>query len=379
MTSVVEPRKIRVGIIGANPDRGWAVRAHLPALRALPQYEITAVGTSRPESARAAARAFGAAHAFTDAARLAGHPDVDLVVVTVKVPAHTELVGAALAAGKHVYCEWPLSRTTAEAEALAAAARGAGVHHVIGLQARYAPALAHARELVAGGSLGRITSVTVHAARGKGAGGLIPGWAAYTLDRANGAGTLEVVGGHTLDAVQHVLGGIEELTAVTSVSRSAYTVAETGATVVATSPDRLRLDGTLLGGARLSATVQDAQGVEAGTRLEITGTEGALAVVSTGPGGPAGIQIGELRLLRADAPGGEFREVSLPDRYRMPGIGRDAEGFNVARLYARLARDLRTGERGVPGFDEGVRVHRLLDAIGRSADAGGVRQVPARR
>ncbi|MEU8510483.1 Gfo/Idh/MocA family oxidoreductase [Kitasatospora sp. NPDC048722] len=378
MAPVVEPRKIRVGILGANPDRGWAVRAHLPALRALSQYEITAVGTSRPESARAAARAFGAAHAFTDAGRLAEHPDVDLVVVTVKVSAHVELVGAALAAGKHVYCEWPLSRTTGEAEALAAAARSAGVHHVIGLQARYAPALAHARELIAGGGLGRVASATVHAARGKGAGGLIPGWAAYTLDGAAGAGTLEVAGGHTLDAVQHVLGGIEDLAAVTSVSRSEYTVAETGATVVATGPDRLHLDGTLAGGARLSVTVQDAEGVEAGTRLEVTGTEGALAIVSTGPGGPAGIQIGELRLLRADAPGGAFRAVPLPDRYRLPGIGRDAEGFNVARLYARLARDLRSGEHGAPDFGEGVRVHRLLDAIRRSADAGGARRVLVR-
>ncbi|MEV7027358.1 Gfo/Idh/MocA family oxidoreductase, partial [Kitasatospora sp. NPDC093558] len=231
--------------------------------------------------------------------------------------------------------------------------------------------------LVADGALGRVASATVHAARGKGAGGLIPGWAAYTLDRTNGAGTLEVAGGHTLDAVEHVLGGIDALAATTAVSRAEYTVAETGATVVATSPDRLHLDGTLAGGARLSVTVQDAEGGEAaGTRLEIAGTEGALAIVSTGPGGPAGIQIGELRLLRADAPGGAFREVPVPERYRwVPGIGQDAEGFNVAQVYARLARDLRTGERTVPDFDAGVRLHRLLDAVRSSADAGGTRQV----
>ncbi|MFC7640621.1 hypothetical protein ACFQX6_06100 [Streptosporangium lutulentum] len=49
---------VRVGIIGANPDRGWAARAHIPALRALPDFEITAVGTSREASAREAARRF---------------------------------------------------------------------------------------------------------------------------------------------------------------------------------------------------------------------------------------------------------------------------------------------------------------------------------
>ena len=51
--------RIRVGIVGANPDWGWAARAHIPALRALPDYEITAVGTTRTASARAAADRFG--------------------------------------------------------------------------------------------------------------------------------------------------------------------------------------------------------------------------------------------------------------------------------------------------------------------------------
>lgn len=55
----MEAKRIRVGIIGASPDRGWAARAHVPALLALPEYRITAVGTSRPESARAAARSSG--------------------------------------------------------------------------------------------------------------------------------------------------------------------------------------------------------------------------------------------------------------------------------------------------------------------------------
>ncbi|MCK7624327.1 Gfo/Idh/MocA family oxidoreductase [Streptomyces sp. RS10V-4] len=364
-------RPLRVGVIGANPDRGWAARAHIPALAALPDYALTAVATSRPESARAAARAFGAAHAFTDAGRLAAHPEVDLVVVTVKVPAHAELVGAALAAGKHVYCEWPLARTTEEAATLAAAAERAGVHHALGLQARYAPAVSYARELVAAGRLGRITSATVHAARGKGAGPALPAWAAYTLDRASGAGTLEVAGGHTLDTLEYVLGGITDLSAALSVQRPAYTVAETGGTVPVTSPDHLLLHATLTSGAVVSAHIHDGKVTGAGTRLEISGTEGDLALVSPAAGGPAGIQIDGLRLLGTDAPGGAFRELTVPPGHRSAtALPPDAEGFNVAQLYARLARDLRTGTRTVPDFTTGLRLHRLLDAIRRSAATG---------
>ena len=111
-------RPLGVGIIGANPDRGWARDAHIPALAALDDFDLRAVSTSRPESARAAARQFGV-EGFDSHQALVGQPDVDLVVITVKVPAHRALVTAALEAGKHVLCEWPLGNGLAEAQALA--------------------------------------------------------------------------------------------------------------------------------------------------------------------------------------------------------------------------------------------------------------------
>ncbi|MBF6053978.1 oxidoreductase [Streptomyces eurocidicus] len=372
----MEAKKIRVGVIGANAERGWALRAHLPALRALPDYEITAVATRSPDSARAAARVFGAAHAFADARQLAAHPEVDVVAVTVKVPAHAELVGAALAAGKHVYCEWPLAPTTEEALALAELARGADVHHTLGLQARYAPAVGRARELIADGYVGRVTSATVYSALGMGAAGRVPAWAAYTLDRRNGAGLLEVAGGHTLDALQYILGDFGELSADLSVRTPVRTVAGTAASVEVTSPDHLLLNGTLADGAVVSAHIHGAKVSEARTRLEISGTRGDLALVTVGPHSAAGIQIGELRLLGSHTVDGAHRELPVPRRHRrVDGIPLGAEGHNVAQTYARLASDLRTGARTTPGFDEGVRLHRLLDAIRLSAGTGTRRTV----
>ena len=80
--------KIRVGIVGASASRGFASVAHMPALRALPQFEIVAVCTASQETAQAAARHYGAALAFSDAQELAQHSDIDLVTVSVKVPDH---------------------------------------------------------------------------------------------------------------------------------------------------------------------------------------------------------------------------------------------------------------------------------------------------
>ena len=94
--------EIGVGIIGVAPGRSWAAVAHIPALRAIPAYDIVALSTTRQESASAAAAEFGVAKAYDNHQALVDDPAVDLVVVTVKVPHLLVLVTAAVTAGKHV-------------------------------------------------------------------------------------------------------------------------------------------------------------------------------------------------------------------------------------------------------------------------------------
>src|SRR6266849_8224476 len=145
-------KRIRVGVIGANPDRGWAAQAHIPALRSLPDnFEITALSTTRRESADAAGELFGVPATFDNHQELVHNPAVDVVAVTVKVPYHLELATAALEAGKAVYCEWPLGNGLKEAETLAALAKKQSVLAVAGLQASSAPAVAYDCDLRAQG------------------------------------------------------------------------------------------------------------------------------------------------------------------------------------------------------------------------------------
>jgi predicted dehydrogenase len=114
--------KIRLGFVGANVRATWASQSHFPALLASPDVELTAVCTTRPESAEEARAAFGATLAFHDVRAMVASPAIDAVAVVVRVPSHYEPTKAAIEAGKHVYTEWPLGRTTAEAEELAALA-----------------------------------------------------------------------------------------------------------------------------------------------------------------------------------------------------------------------------------------------------------------
>ena len=125
--------KIQLGIIGANVHRGWAPRAHLPAVVASPEFELTAVCTTRQESAEESRQMFGARLAFDDYHKMLAHPDIDAVAVSLRVPAHYEPTMAAINAGKHVYTEWPLGRTTSEAQEMADLAQAKGVRNMVGL------------------------------------------------------------------------------------------------------------------------------------------------------------------------------------------------------------------------------------------------------
>lgn len=158
---MVETRTLRVGIIGASADAGWARVSHVPAIKTLGGLELAAVANRDQESADAAAKAYDIPAAFGDALAMIRDPAIELVSVVVRVPAHREYVLAAIAAGKHVYCEWPLGRNTAEADEMLQAARVGGVKVAIGLEARGLPALQRARALIASGAIGRVLSARV--------------------------------------------------------------------------------------------------------------------------------------------------------------------------------------------------------------------------
>src|SRR5947209_7978982 len=222
-TSKNGDKRIRVGIIGANPDRGWAAEAHIPALKSLSDdFEITALSTSRRESADAASKLFGVPVAFDNHKDLVNRADVDVVAITVKVPYHLELATAALDAGKAVYCEWPLGNGLKEAETLAALAKKKGVLAVAGLQARSAPSVAYVHDLIKIGYVGEVLSTTLIGS-GMGWGPTVEPFNAYLNDKRNGATMLSVPLAHATDALCHCLGQVRYLSHTMPVRRTSFT------------------------------------------------------------------------------------------------------------------------------------------------------------
>ena len=356
-----------VGIIGVSPTRGWAATAHIPALRALPNYQIRALSARSADSARAAGEMFGVGAVFCDHEQLVAQPDVDVVAVTVKVPHHRELVTAALTAGKAVYCEWPLGRDLDDARAMAALAAGQGVRTAVGLQARQAPAIEFVRELLRDGYVGEVLSTTMVGLSVP--GGVVVQPNAYMLDQANGANVLTIAAGHSLDVLSHVLGEFAGLSAISDLRRPLITIEETGEQIVKTAADQIAVIGTLTSGATASVHIREAVAGGTGFLWEINGTEGTLRIT-------AAAALPEIfPLTVAGAQGrNEPAELAVPAalRQKWPTLTRleGAPAYNVGRAYAAFAADIANGTHTVPDFADAVRRHEIIAAIERSAASG---------
>lgn len=366
MSREPQKQKIRVGIVGMRPHESWAAIAHLPALRQLgDDFEVVGVANSTLESARAATEAHDIPQAFASVSEMVASPEIDLVVVTTRVPQHAEAVKAALAAGKNVYCEWPLGRTLAESVELADLARAKGCRTVTGTQARVSPAVRQLQQLVADGHIGKIVSTNIS--------GYVETWGPritdvagerYLRERRNGANLLTIPFGHMMAALRDVLGEIAEVSSMLSTQYPQVQVAETDTTIPADAPDHIVVAGRLAKDAPLAITyIGGRPPDEYGFIWDIRGTRGDLRI--TGPHGYA--QIAPFRIWERLGTETRLREIPpVPDPLEVLGL---VPG-NVARIYQRFADDLRHGTRSAPSFDDAVALHRVLHAIEQSAETG---------
>ena len=358
--------RFRVGIVGLQPGESCANRAHLPALRSLiHDFEVVGIANTTLASAEKAAAACGIPRAFSSAAELAASPDVDVVTVTVRVPQHLEVVRTALSAGKHIYCEWPLGNGLAEAEEIAALAQRHGVLGIAGCQARVAPEIMHLRRLIEEGFVGGVLSSSLTATRG-GWGASIPSKAVsgYLLDHVNGATMLTIPVGHTLAAVRDVLGELSEVSALLATRRQTVTVMDTGEMLPMTAPDQVLLEGLLGGAVPFSMHYRGGSARGAGLAWDIHGTDGDLRITAAS----GHTQLEQLTLEGARTADREMSRL-VPPPTAGAGWPDGAMAGNVARVYARLANDLRAGSRTAPDFADAVQLHRVIAAIEQAASS----------
>ncbi|MFO1188382.1 MAG: Gfo/Idh/MocA family oxidoreductase [Alphaproteobacteria bacterium] len=362
-------KRIRLGLVGASVESAWSARAHFPALACSPDFELTAVCTTKPESAEAMRQRYGARLAFHDFRAMAASPEIDAVAVVVRVPSHFEPTKAALEAGKHVLTEWPLGRTTREAEDLTALAKARGVQTAVGLQAHLSPPLMYMKDLIETGHIGEVMACHVSLFRD----GVLERQSnrAWMWDAELGATTLTIATGHTIDALRFVAGDFARLTSIVATQARQWFLTDTRQTVDVTAPDNVLVSGRLANGAVASLHVASIPWAGSGYRMEIYGRQGTL--VASGLDSP---QLSEVRLHGARG-GAKLTEMEPPARFIHvdPAMPRGAP-YNIGQLYAMFAQSIRanqsirTNRAQHPTFDTAVDLHHFVDTIKRASDRG---------
>ncbi len=227
---------LRVGIISA----AWGAKAHLPAWRSLEGVEVTAICTSRPETAAKAAEEFKVARAFHDFRAMAADPDIDIVDCGTRPPLRHAMVMAALAAGKHVYNGIPFAKDIADAEAMTDAWQQAGTVALVDAFMQAVPAMVQMKAMIDAGWIGEVfgAEAAFEVPLFSAAQINVPGYV-WFADPANGASAGRNLGSHMLHLLVHVFGPVASLTADQSLALREWPLGDE--TIRPDVPDRASL------------------------------------------------------------------------------------------------------------------------------------------
>jgi predicted dehydrogenase len=298
---------------------------------------------------------------------LVRHPDVDIVLVLTTGPQHEEAVRAAIAAGKTVYCEWPLtpdSKTSAELVDLAAKA---GVQTILGTQRRFAPGLRYLKDLLGDGYVGRVRSVRMHVAVssfGKNRSKALR-WSAFP---ENFMGVTSIFGAHLMDPLFSIVGRPTEISAVSVNQWPEITIVETGEEISTKVPDQLLLQGILASGAVFAVHIEGGKHHGTGVQIDITGDDGDLQITNTSAFGDVGE---EYNLFGARVADSKMAPLAVPASYNwLPPSDLPSGVLELADLFEVHARDLASGSRTVPSFEDALFMQRLLEQAAVSSASG---------
>jgi predicted dehydrogenase len=377
-------RRIGVGLIGF----GWLGRAHSRSLRRIPSLfserdfdvELVICADELPARAQEAVDDFGYARASGDWRAVVDDPAVDAVFIAAPNMMHVELVEAAAAAGKDVFCEKPVGGTPEQTARAERAVRRAGVISGVGHNFRWAPLVQHAARLIADGELGEITNYRgrFFSMYGSDPLGLLS-WR-FLVDEA-GYGVTSDLMSHSVDLAHMLIGPITRVVGTT-------------ATFIRERPLPVPGEGTHYGRGKVddprgAVTNEDYAGMlcefadgargtfeasrtmvgpESQNAFDVYGTHGAL--------GWNFEQMNELQVYKGDGLDSGFTRVLAGDRFPYHGnfVPGSANGIGFEDLVTvedyEFCRALAERRPFSPGFEEALAWVSVQAALLRSAGSG---------
>ncbi len=378
------PRDVGIGLLGV----GWMgdlhtsayrrVVAHYPDCDARPRLVVAA---DEVESrARVAAERLGYERWTTDWREVVADPEVEAVSITAPNFVHREMALAAAAAGKHFWGEKPLGRFPAETAEIAAAAERAGIVTTVGLNYRHAPAVKHARELIASGRIGDVNHyrsqfLAGYANRAQGA----LSWR-FLRDQA-GLGVLGDLMSHAVDLAHHLVGPISRVSA-----QAATLIPRRPKVPMGAGTHFSVVEGGELGDVEnedwVAALVEFESGLAASVEASrvIVGPDCRYAFEANGTAGAVAWNFERLNELEVGLPlaSGDLGFATVFMGPSHPDFGRFAPGTGIAMGYNDLKvseahlflQSIADGRQREPGVREIVAAAKVLAAMERSFETG---------
>ena len=325
------------------------------------------------DKAQALAVQFGFARATDDWQALVTDPAVDVVSITTPNGLHHRMALAAIAAGKHVWCEKPMALTLAEAEEMAEAARARGVVTLVGYNYLKNPAFTHAQRLIAAGAIGRLVQFRGWVDEDYQADPDLPwSWRAKLAEA--GLGALGDIGTHLVSFAHGIMGPITSLIADMQTIHETRPLPDGSGRGVVENEDAAAVLLRFANGAQGSLVIsRSAWGRKSRLGFEVHGTKGMIVFDQE--------RMNELQIYQNEGPKAEqgFKTILTgpahpPYGEFCPAPGHQL-GFNDLKVIecAALLRAIAGAEPAHPSFDDALRIERVIHAIADSARNGGAR------
>jgi predicted dehydrogenase len=361
-----------VGIIGY----GFMGRVHAYSYRSIPLYyesspvdvRLVAVATSSAATAEAARRHGGFETSTDDWRRLLERKGISIVNICSPNGLHAEQLKAALAAGKHIYCDKPLTVTLAEAEEVRRGMAGWNGIGQVALNNRFFSGPQRAKQLIDEGFLGTVTSfraMFLHSGSVDPAAPL-----KWKLRGSEGGGVLRDLGSHLLDFVDWLVGPVRHLRAESRILHAVRPDGR-GGTARVDAEDQVILTARLTDGAMGTMEASKiATGTEDDLRVELHGSRGAVRLDLMQPD--------FVEIFSLDDAGQPFggtrgwKRIAAMNRYPSPGglpNPRITTGWLRSHVHSQYTflKGIAEGRQPDPSLERGVRVQRLIDCAERSA------------
>lgn len=370
-------KKVGIAMIGY----GGIGRVHAMAYRDIPfhyglpadSFQIVGVATSRPETAQAAAREIGCEVWTADYQELLARPDVHAIDCCAPNYRHEEIVLAAAAAGKHIYCEKPLAMSMAEGQRMVEAVEKAGVKTQMTFNFRFFPAISRARQLVEAGFVGRVFSFRGRYHRASYIDPNKPlSW--RLRKEVSGGGALFDLGAHALDLIYFLLGDFSSVQATLETLIKERPLAAGSAEKGAVDVDDLALlhvrlaDGTL----GLIEASRMGTGATNDLQIEIFGDRGAIRFSLADP---SFLEVYDVR--EPDQPFGGlrgFRKIEAAQRY----AGQKSPDWSMAPGFVRchaecqyqFLKAVADDTPAAPSMADGLKIQAVMEAAARASAEG---------